>query len=101
MGPRGASLPSARTVDTRHSAKSLSPSSGVVMTSFLRRERGGTRQSLCRMPDKKYLANKSLPIYSSPSVTLGKDFAECFFQALLSALDTRETDVSGSVESYI
>jgi hypothetical protein len=52
----------------------------------------GPRQSLCRVPDKKYSAKNPLPMYSSPrlfcrvshtaktlpSVTLGKDFAECF-----------------------
>jgi hypothetical protein len=36
-----------------------------------------TRQSLCRVSEKKYLAKNPLPIKYLPSVTLGKGFAEC------------------------
>jgi hypothetical protein len=36
-----------------------------------------TRQSLCRVSEKKHSAKNSLPMKSLPSVTLGKAFAEC------------------------
>ena len=43
----------------------------------------GTRQRLCRVPDKKHSAKLALPSLffcecCSPSVTLGEPFAECF-----------------------
>jgi hypothetical protein len=76
-GPTWASLSRVGIEDTRqrgslcrvsrwHSAKSPSSPPGVVTVTFLCREPGGTRQSLCRVPDKKYSAKKLLPIYSSP-----------------------------------
>jgi hypothetical protein len=37
-------------------------------TTFIYRELGGTRQSLCRVPVKKYSTKKSLAMYSSPRV---------------------------------
>ena len=37
----------------------------------------GTRQRLCRVPDKKHLAKASLLINFLPSAALGKAFAEC------------------------
>ena len=37
----------------------------------------GTRQRLCRVPDKKHSAKASLPINFLPSAALGKAFAEC------------------------
>ena len=37
----------------------------------------GTRQSLCRVPDKKHSAKTPLPTGSLPSAALGKAFAEC------------------------
>jgi hypothetical protein len=54
-----------------------------MTTTFLCRVPADTRQSLCRVPDKKYLAKKSLPMYSSSSFIcrvshLVKTFAECF-----------------------
>jgi hypothetical protein len=52
----------------RHSAKDPSPSLGAVTVTFLCRVPNGTRQSLCRVPDKKYSTKKLLPMYSSPSV---------------------------------
>jgi hypothetical protein len=52
----------------RHSAKDPSPSLGAVTVTFLCRVPNGTRQSLCRVSDKKYSAKKLLPMYSSPSV---------------------------------
>jgi hypothetical protein len=52
----------------RHSAKDPSPSLGAVTVTFLFRVPNGTRQSLCRVPDKKYSAKMLLPMYSSPSV---------------------------------
>jgi hypothetical protein len=52
----------------RHSAKDLSPSLGTVTTTFLCRVPNGTRQILCRVPDKKYSAKRPLLMYSSPSV---------------------------------
>jgi hypothetical protein len=36
-----------------------------------------TRQSLCRVFEKKYSAKNHLPIKCLPSVTLGKTFVEC------------------------
>jgi hypothetical protein len=61
-----------------HSAKTPSPSPGAVMAAFLCRVLPGTRQSLCRVPEKKYLAKKALPMHCVPSPlcrvrqTLGK-----------------------------
>jgi hypothetical protein len=52
----------------RHSAKDTSPSLGAVTVTFLCRVPDGTRQSLCRVPDKKYSAKRLLPMYSSPRV---------------------------------
>jgi hypothetical protein len=52
----------------RHSAKDPSPSLGAVTMTFLCRVPNGTRQSLCRVPDKKYSAKRLLPMYSSSSV---------------------------------
>jgi len=52
----------------RHSAKDPSPLLGAVTVTFLCRVPNGTRQRLCRVPDKKYSAKKLLPMYSSPSV---------------------------------
>jgi hypothetical protein len=52
----------------RHSAKDPSPSLGAVTATFLCRVPNGTRQILCRVPDKKYSAKRSLPMYNSPSV---------------------------------
>jgi hypothetical protein len=81
-GPTSASLSSATTVGSRqrvsfcrvsrwHSAKSPSPSPGIVTANFL-----------CRVPDKTYPIKKPLPMYSSPKllcrVTLVKDFVEYF-----------------------
>jgi hypothetical protein len=62
----------------RHSPNALSPSPGAVTTTFLCRELGGTRQSLCRVPDKEVVVDVQFSETSLPSVTLGKDFAECF-----------------------
>jgi hypothetical protein len=66
-----------------HSTKSSSPLPGTVTTAFLCRVPSDTRQSLCRVPDKKFTE------LSLPSVTLDKDFAECFsgFYRVLQALD--------------
>jgi hypothetical protein len=44
---------------------------------FLCRVLFDTRQSLCRVSEKKYLAKNPLPMKYLPSVTLGKGFAEC------------------------
>jgi hypothetical protein len=55
-----------------HLAKSPSPSLGAIMVTFLCRVLGGTRQRLCRLPDKKYSAKKPVPITSRNSF-----FAEC------------------------
>jgi hypothetical protein len=52
----------------RHSAKDPSPSLGAVTVTFLCRVLNGTRQNLCRVPDKKYSAKRLLPMYSSSSV---------------------------------
>jgi hypothetical protein len=52
----------------RHSAKDPSPSLGAVTVTFLCRVSNGTRQILCRVPDKKCSAKRLLPMYSSPSV---------------------------------
>jgi hypothetical protein len=52
----------------RHLAKDLSPSLDAVTVTFLCRVSNGTRQILCRVPDKKYSAKRLLPMYSSPSV---------------------------------
>jgi hypothetical protein len=49
-----------------HSAKD--PSLGTVTVTFLCRVPNGTRQSLCRVPDKKYSAKRLLPMYNSSSV---------------------------------
>jgi hypothetical protein len=46
-----------------HSAKAPSLSPGVVTTTFLCRVPTGTRQSLCRVLDKKYSAKKLLLMY--------------------------------------
>jgi hypothetical protein len=51
-----------------HSANNPSLSLGAVTVTFLCRVPNGTRQSLCRVPDKKYSAKRLLPMYSSPSV---------------------------------
>jgi hypothetical protein len=78
-GPAGRPFAEYRLVDTRqrgylfaecirwHSAKAPSPLPGVVTVAFLCRVPSDTRQSLCRVPDKKYSAKKSLPMYCSPS----------------------------------
>ena len=55
-----------------HLAKSPSPSLGAIMVTFLCRVLGGTRQRLCRLPDKKYSAKKPVPITSRNNF-----FAEC------------------------
>src|SRR5688572_29144429 len=52
----------------RHSAKDPSPLLGAVTVTFLCRVPNGTRQSLCRVSDKKCSAKMLLPMYSSPSV---------------------------------
>ena len=46
-----------------HSTKTPSLSPGVVTTTFLCRVPTGTRQSLCRVPDKKYSTKKLLLMY--------------------------------------
>jgi hypothetical protein len=50
-----------------HSAKTPSPSPGVVTAAFLYRVHPGTRQSLCRVPEKKYSAKKALSMHCVPS----------------------------------
>jgi hypothetical protein len=49
-----------------HSAKAPSLSLGTMIATFLCRIPGITRQSLCRVPDKKYSAKKLLQMHSSP-----------------------------------
>jgi hypothetical protein len=51
----------------RHSAKTPSPSPGAVMAAFLCQVLPDTRQSLCRVPEKKYSAKKALPMHCVPS----------------------------------
>ena len=51
----------------RHSAKDPSPLLGAVTVTFLCRVPNDTRQSLCRVPDKKYSAKKPLPMYCLPN----------------------------------
>jgi hypothetical protein len=50
-----------------HLTKASSPSPGAVTDAFLCRVPTDTRQSLCRVPDKKYSAKKPLPMYYSPN----------------------------------
>jgi hypothetical protein len=104
MGPRGAFLPSVTTVDTRqrvslcrvlldgHSAQAPSPLPVAVTATFLCRVTGDTRQSLCRVPDKKYSAKKPLPMYSSPSLLcrVWQSLRRLFSRLLPSASDTRQ-----------
>jgi hypothetical protein len=63
-----------------HSVKSVSPSPGAVTTAFLYREPSGTRQSLCRVSDKKYSVKKHVQFSETylPNVTLDKEFVKCF-----------------------
>jgi hypothetical protein len=91
-----------RVLQGRHSAK-LTPLPSVILDT---RQRSRLRylvavtttflcRPLCRVPEKKYLAKKALPMYcfaepSLPSATLDKAFAECFW-ALSSALGTRQS----------
>jgi hypothetical protein len=51
-----------------HSAKTPSPSPGAVTNAFLCRILSGTRQRLCRVPEKKYSAKKALPMHCVPSL---------------------------------
>jgi hypothetical protein len=53
-----------------HSAQASSLLPVAVTATFFYRVPGDTRKSLCRVPDKNYMANKSLPMYSSPSFIL-------------------------------
>jgi hypothetical protein len=67
----------------RHSAKSSSPSPGVVTVAFLCRVLPGTRQTSVpsareKVLGKEVFANALFAEPSLPSVTLGKGFAECF-----------------------
>jgi hypothetical protein len=75
-----------------HSVKAPSPLPVAVMTTFLCRVPVDTRQSLCRVPDKKYSAKKPLPIYSLSSflcrVLHSAKHSPSVFQALQSVLDT-------------
>jgi hypothetical protein len=50
-----------------HSAKVSSPLPVTVTTTFLCRVPSDTRQSICRVPNKKYSVKKLLPMYNSPS----------------------------------
>jgi hypothetical protein len=54
-----------------------------MTATFLCQVTVNTRQSLCRVPDKKYsekedVADVQFVVLSLPSVTLGKTFAEYF-----------------------
>jgi hypothetical protein len=69
---------------SRHSTKAIIT---VTMT-FLCRVLGGTQQRLCRALDIKFSAKRSLPMYSSSSVTLGKRLPSVI-EALSSACGTR------------
>jgi hypothetical protein len=78
-GPVGGRFAECGSVDTRqrsnlfaechleHSAKAPSLLPVAVMAIFLCRVPSDTRQSLYRVPDKKYSAKKSLSMYCSPS----------------------------------
>jgi hypothetical protein len=52
-------------LSVRSDTRQILPSLSVVMTTFLCRVPGDTRQCLCRVPDKKYYTKKSLPMYNS------------------------------------
>ena len=56
----------------------------ALTATFLCRVPPDTRQSLCRVPDRRHSAKNPLPEYpiadgSLPSATLGKAFAECIW----------------------
>jgi hypothetical protein len=78
-----------------HSAKTPSLSPGVMMAAFLCRVLPGTRQSLCRVPEKKYSAKNALPMHcvSSPlcGVRHSAKSLPSVFKALLSASGTRQS----------
>jgi hypothetical protein len=77
-----------------HSAKTPSPLPAVVTATFLCRVPCDTRQSLYRIPDKKYSVKKLLPMYSLSStlcrVSHSAKPSPSVFQALPSASDTRQ-----------
>jgi hypothetical protein len=78
-----------------HSAKTPSPSPGVVAAAFLCRVLPGTRQSLRRVPEKKYSAKKVLPMHcvSIPlcRVRHSAKTLSSVFKALPSASGTRQS----------
>jgi hypothetical protein len=78
-----------------HSAKMSSPSPGAVTAAFLCRVLPGTRQSLCRVPKKKYSAKKALPMHYVPSplcrVRHSAKSLPSVFKALPSASGTRQS----------
>jgi hypothetical protein len=75
--------------------------SSAVTAAFLCRLLFDTRQSLCRVPEKKYSAKKALPIYCLPSplcrVQHSAKHVPSVFQTLPSASGDKEVD-SGSEE---
>jgi hypothetical protein len=78
-----------------HSAKVSSPLPVAVTATFVCRVPSDTRQSLCRVPDKKYSAKKSLSMYCSPSslcrVSHSAKFLPSVFWALPSASGIRQS----------
>jgi hypothetical protein len=78
-----------------HSAKRRLRHPGTVTAAFLCRVLSATRQSLYRVPEKKYSAKKPLPMYCSLSplcrVRHSTKTLPSVFQALPSASDTRQS----------
>jgi hypothetical protein len=77
-----------------HSAKAPSSLVVVVAAPFLCRVPSNTRQSLCRVADKKYSTKKPLSMYSSPSclcrVSHSAKHSRSVFQPSSSASHTRQ-----------
>jgi hypothetical protein len=78
-----------------YSAKTPSPSPGAVTAAFLCRVLPSTRQSLCRVSEKKYSANKALSMHCVPNplcrVRHSAKTLPSIFKALPSASVTRQS----------
>jgi hypothetical protein len=80
-------------VDTRQRRRLRHPD--AVMATFLCRVLSGTRQSLCRVPEKKYSTKKALSMYCVPGSLCRVSFRLCrVLQTLGKAVD------SGSARKY-
>jgi hypothetical protein len=93
-GPADGSFAECWQADTRQRRNRCHP--GSVTANFLCRVLPDIRQSLCRVPEKKYSAKKALPMYCSSSplcrVRHSVKPVPSVFRALPSASGTRQRD---------